>query len=133
MGFLSVAFHPAFSENGRFFVNYTATEGRQLKTVIAEYRVGKETPDVAVGKERTILKIDQPFANHNGGQLQFGPDGYLYIGMGDGGAAGDPFKNGQNLQGLLGKMLRIDIDHGKPYAIPGDNPFKGIAGAGEVS
>jgi len=119
-GLLSMAFHPDYANNGRFFVNYTARgDGR---TVIAEYRVS-DNPDVALPQERVILTIDQPFANHNGGQIQFGPDGFLYIGMGDGGSGGDPRGNGQNLSTLTGSLLRIDVDSDDPYAVPDDNPF----------
>lgn len=130
-GLLSVAFHPKYRENGRFFVNYTARKNGVLKSVIAEYRVSSN-PDIADRTERVILEIEQPFANHNGGLNKFGPDGFLYIGLGDGGAAGDPFNNAQNLETLLGKILRIDIDK-EPYAIPQDNPFVGNANAqGEI-
>jgi glucose/arabinose dehydrogenase len=131
-GLLSVAFHPKYKENGRFFVNYTGRRDGVLKTIIAEYRVSQTNPDVADRTERVILEIEQPFANHNGGLNKFGPDGLLYIGMGDGGAAGDPFNFAQNLESLLGKFLRIDIEK-EPYAIPQDNPFVGRANAqGEI-
>ncbi len=123
-GLLSVAFHPDFATNGRFFVNYTDRLGH---TVVAEYRVTDDPNRADPNSERVILYIEQPAANHNGGQLQFGPDGYLYIGMGDGGRAGDPWGNAQNLGVLLGKMLRIDVDGGDPYAVPPDNPFVGQA------
>lgn len=128
-GLLSVAFHPSFSENGRFFVNYTR-QGDGA-TVIAEFNVGSD-PDIASpASERVILTIGQPFGNHNGGQVQFGPDGFLYIGMGDGGSGGDPEGNGQDLSTLLGSILRIDIDNddGNAYDVPEDNPFLGTAGA----
>jgi glucose/arabinose dehydrogenase len=118
-GLLGLAFHPAYADNGRFFVNYTDGNG---DTVVAEYRRrGERRADPA--SERVLLRIDQPYANHNGGMLAFGPDGFLYIGMGDGGSGGDPHDNGQRLDTLLGKILRIDVDRGKPYAVPGDNPF----------
>ncbi len=131
-GLLSVAFHPKYEENGRFFVNYTARKEGILKTVIAEYRVSSSNPDLADRTERIILEIEQPFGNHNGGLNKFGPDGFLYIGLGDGGAAGDPFNFAQNLASLLGKFLRIDIEK-EPYAIPQDNPFVGRADAqGEI-
>ena len=124
-GLLSVAFHPRYAENGRFFLNYTDLEG---DTIISEFHVG-EDPDHAFGAgERIILKIKQPARNHNGGQIQFGPDGYLYIAMGDGGFFGDPSGNGQNTGTLLGKMLRIDVGGGRPYRIPANNPFKDVPG-----
>lgn len=129
-GLLSVAFHPDFKENKRFFVNYTSRRGG-LHTVVSEFKVGKK-PDIAdKGSERVILEIPQPFSNHNGGQITFGPDGYLYIGMGDGGSANDPYGHGQNLSTLLGAILRIDVDgkRGKAgYGVPDDNPFIGRKG-----
>jgi glucose/arabinose dehydrogenase len=129
-GLLGLAFHPRYGQNGRFFVDYTDTSG---DTVVAEYRVSTDDPDRAdPGSERVVLAFDQPFANHNGGDLAFGPDGYLWIGTGDGGSGGDPMGNGQDLGTLLGKMLRIDVDHrdaGLAYAIPPDNPFVERAGA----
>jgi glucose/arabinose dehydrogenase len=125
-GLLSMAFHPRYAENGLFFVNYTDTEG---DTVIARYRRSGQNPNLADPASATrLLWIDQPYSNHNGGQLQFGPDGYLYIGMGDGGSAGDPSCYAQRRANLLGKMLRIDVDRptgGRPYAIPPDNPYLG--------
>ena len=121
-GLLSVAFHPSYESNGFFYVNYTNTDG---DTVIARYSVSSD-PNVAdQSSALVLLKITQPYQNHNGGQLQFGPDGYLYIGMGDGGSGGDPQNNAQNLGTLLGKILRIDVDGGVPYAIPANNPFVG--------
>ncbi|HET7433955.1 MAG TPA: PQQ-dependent sugar dehydrogenase [Thermoanaerobaculia bacterium] len=124
-GLLSVAFHPRYRENGFFFVNYTDPAGN---TVIARYRVSSTDPNRADPTTGTpILRVTQPYANHNGGQLQFGPDGYLYIGMGDGGSAGDPGNRAQNLSELLGKMLRIDVD-AATYAIPPSNPFLGTPG-----
>jgi glucose/arabinose dehydrogenase len=126
-GLLSVAFHPRFAQNGFFFVDYTDKSG---DTVIARYSVSPGDPDRAdPATAKTILRIDQPFANHNGGQLQFGPDGYLYIGMGDGGSGGDPGNRAQNLGDLLGKLLRIDVDRKEPYAIPPGNPFASRPGA----
>lgn len=125
-GLLSVAFHPDYANNGRFFVNYTDRAG---STVIAEYRVSDD-PNVAdAASERVLLTFEQPYANHNGGQLAFGPDGFLYIGTGDGGAANDPLNAGQDMSTLLGKLLRIDVDNGEPYAIPESNPFVGQDGA----
>jgi glucose/arabinose dehydrogenase len=120
-GLLSIAFHPHYRDNGVFFVYYTNRNGDNN---LARYNVSSD-PDRADASSGTILlTIPHPlYANHNGGQLQFGPDGYLYIGTGDGGSAGDPNNNAQNLSQLLGKILRIDIDHGSPYAIPPSNPF----------
>lgn len=120
-GFLGVAFHPQFANNGKFYVNYTAPA--PLRTVIAEYTVGATA--MLEASERQVLVVGQPFSNHNGGQLAFGPDEYLYIGLGDGGSGGDPQGNAQNLASLLGKMLRIDVnarDPGLEYAVPADNP-----------
>src|SRR4030095_15339060 len=120
-GLLSVAFPPNYANKGHFYVNYTNNDGN---TVIARYRVTSD-PDVAnLNSEEILLTIEQPFANHNGGQIAFGPDGYLYIGMGDGGSAGDPQGNGQRPETLLGKLLRIDVESGMtPYAVPSNNPF----------
>lgn len=120
-GLLSVAFHPQYATNGLFYVNYTDTSG---DTVVARYSVSAnpDRADAATGV--VLLTIPQPYSNHNGGQLQFGPDGYLYIGMGDGGAAGDPHGYAQNPNSLLGKILRIDVNV-IPYAIPKTNPFVG--------
>jgi len=124
-GLLSVAFHPRFHENRQFYVNYTASGRRGLHTRISRFRA--DTDDRARAEsEVVILQIDQPYSNHNGGQLAFGPDGYLYIGMGDGGSANDPQRHAQNPDSLLGKLLRIDVDHpvsGQGYAVPPDNPF----------
>ncbi|HET9914660.1 MAG TPA: PQQ-dependent sugar dehydrogenase [Anaerolineales bacterium] len=119
-GLLGLAFHPRYGENGRFFVNYTDTNG---DTVIARFQVSND-PNVAdPASESKLLGVDQPFQNHNGGVLAFGPDGYLYAGLGDGGSQGDPRGNAQNTQVLLGKILRIDVDSAEPYAVPADNPF----------
>jgi glucose/arabinose dehydrogenase len=126
-GLLSVAFHPRYAQNGLFYVNYTNTAGN---TVVARYSVLPQDPNRAnTASAVTLLTIAQPFANHNGGQLQFGPDGYLYIGMGDGGSGGDPGNRAQNLGDLLGKLLRLDVDSASPYAIPPSNPFRTTAGA----
>jgi glucose/arabinose dehydrogenase len=122
-GLLGLAFHPLYAQNGRFFVNYTRRVSGQLQTVIAEYHVSANDPNKADPTGTITLVVDQPFDNHNGGQLAFGSDTYLYIALGDGGSGGDPFGNGQNLATLLGKLLRIDIDSGTPYVIPPDNPF----------
>lgn len=128
-GLLGLAFHPRYAENGRFFVDYTDVNG---DTQIVEYRASSD-PNLADSKSATtLLSIDQPYSNHNGGWIAFGPDGYLYIGMGDGGSGGDPQGNGQNLDSLLGKMLRIDVDGARPYAIPPANPFAKGGGAPEI-
>ncbi len=120
-GLLGMAFHPNFAENGLFFVNYTNRNGN---TLVVRYNVMADDPDQADPTSAvTLLTVTQPYANHNGGHLAFGPDGYLYIGLGDGGSGGDPQGNGQNRTALLGKMLRIDVDNGDPYGIPEDNPF----------
>jgi glucose/arabinose dehydrogenase len=126
-GLLSTAFHPRYAENGFFFINYTDRAG---DTVIARYRVATGDPNRAdAASARILLIIGQPFANHNGGQIQFGPDGFLYIGMGDGGAAFDPECRAQKTNDLLGKMLRIDVDQNVAaapfYGIPASNPFRG--------
>ncbi len=133
MGLLSVAFHPRYRENGRLFIDYTRRRGRELETVIAEHRVTSD-PDVADDEGRELLVITQPYQNHNGGQLAFGADGFLYIGMGDGGSAADPKNAGQRLDTLLGKLLRIDVDAAgdRPYGIPPDNPFVGGPGRPEI-
>jgi glucose/arabinose dehydrogenase len=129
-GLLGLAFHPSYKTNGRFFVNYTRRVNGQLQTVIAEYHVSAANPNLAdPNSGQVLLFFDQPFDNHNGGQIAFSPDGFLYIGTGDGGSGGDPQGNGQKLTTLLAKMLRIDIDHGAPYTIPADNPFVGVSGA----
>lgn len=125
-GLLSVAFHPQYADNGRFFVNYTDRSGA---TVIAEYRVSDDPNSADASTARAFLRIEQPAGNHNGGLIKFGPDGYLYIGTGDGGRAGDPWNNAQSLDTLLGKMLRIDVDDVEPYAVPPDNPFINRDGA----
>ncbi|MDZ4819269.1 MAG: PQQ-dependent sugar dehydrogenase [Planctomycetota bacterium] len=125
-GFLGLAFHPKFKQNGEFFVFYTLKEP-ELTNVVSRFRVSKDDPTKAdPTSEEEILRIKRPYWNHDGGTLVFGPDGYLYIALGDGGAGNDPHDNGQNLGVLLGKVLRIDVDHkgtGKQYAIPKDNPF----------
>ena len=128
-GLLDLAFHPSFSENRRFFVNYSGVNG---ETIIAEYLADTNLNRGNRESERVLLRIDQPYANHNGGELAFGPDGYLYIGTGDGGSGGDPLGNGQRLDTLLGKILRIDVDTGEPYGIPRDNPFADGGGQPEI-
>ena len=126
-GLLSVAFPPDFTATGHFYVNYTDQVG---DTVIARYQVlTQDVRQADTGSEQVILQIEQPAANHNGGQLQFGPDGYLYIGTGDGGRAGDPWGNAQNPGVLLGKMLRIDVAGTDTYVVPASNPFTSQSGA----
>lgn len=133
LGLLGLAFHPQYSQNGRLFINYTRDGPAGLETVIAEYSVSSQNVNLALKtSERILLRYAQPFTNHNGGMLEFGPDGYLYIGTGDGGSGGDPQGNGQSLDALLGKLLRIDVDSGNPYGIPPDNPFVGKAGRDEI-
>jgi glucose/arabinose dehydrogenase len=123
-GLLGLAFHPDFARNGRLFVHYSRLGDGA--TVVSELQAtaDRQTADPT---ERVLLTYPQPFANHNGGQLAFGPDGYLYLGLGDGGAGGDPFDNAQNSETLLGKILRLDVDappaEGRAYAIPADNPY----------
>jgi len=125
-GLLGLAFHPDYNNNGYFYVYYTDNSG---DTQVSRFSVDGSDPDIAdPGSELFIIDVVQPFSNHNGGCLEFGPDGYLYIGLGDGGSAGDPGNRAQNLLLLLGKLLRIDIDNpggGNNYGIPGDNPFVG--------
>ncbi|HUW08418.1 MAG TPA: PQQ-dependent sugar dehydrogenase [Anaerolineae bacterium] len=122
-GLLSIAFSPAGSGDDAFYVNYTDLHG---DTVIARFRFAQDDPRQADrSSEQGILRVAQPASNHNGGQLQFGPDGYLYIGMGDGGQGGDPWGNGQNPETLLGKMLRLDVADTETYLIPANNPFVG--------
>lgn len=124
-GLLGLAFDPAYPSNGRFVVNYTDLNG---DTRISAFRVSAD-PDVAdASTETVLLAVPQPFSNHNGGGLAFGPDGYLYAGLGDGGGGGDPSGNGQSLATLLGKLVRIDLNGGTPYAVPPDNPFAAAAG-----
>lgn len=129
-GLLGLAFHPDFSENDRFFVNYTSVQEGQLRTVISEFKVTGPDADIAdPSTERILLQFDQPYSNHNGGMLAFGADGLLYISTGDGGSGGDPQGNAQKLDTFLGKILRIDVDEGDPYSVPNDNPFVGVPGA----
>ena len=120
-GLLGLAFHPDYAQNGLFFVNYTDQAG---STVVARYTVSESDPNRAdPDSEELLLLVPQPFANHNGGHIAFGPDGYLMVSLGDGGSGGDPQGNGQNLGTLLGTLLRIDVNVEEGYGIPGDNPF----------
>src|SRR5881296_1930613 len=127
-GLLGLAFHPQFASNRRFFVDYTRCPDGA--TVIAEYRVSTSNPNVAQTPETVLLLIPQPYENHNGGMIEFGPDGYLYIGMGDGGSGNDPQNRAQNPNMLLGKILRIDVDSGVQ---PPTNPYADGSGAGGKS
>ena len=132
-GLLGLAFSPTFADNGRFYVYYSAANPR--RSVLSRFETGADGLG-DTGSEVVLLEVDQPFPNHNGGMIAFGPDGMLYVGLGDGGSGGDPFGNGQNPGTLLGTILRIDTEQpaeGTPYAIPADNPFVGESGArGEV-
>jgi glucose/arabinose dehydrogenase len=126
-GLLGLAFHPDYESNGYFYVNYTAADPN--RTVISRFQVSPDDPNRAdPDSELELLTFEQPYGNHNGGQLAFGPDGYLYIAVGDGGSGGDPHEHGQNRSTLLGSILRIDVngqENGANYAIPNDNPFAG--------
>jgi glucose/arabinose dehydrogenase len=134
MGLLGVTFHPAFQQNGKFYVNYVRLLSGQIQSVIAEFTASPATANtVDPASERILLTVDQigNFTNHKAGQLAFGPDGFLYFGLGDGGGEGDPFGHGQSTQTLLGKLMRIDVNATSPglqYRIPPDNPF--VAGGG---
>ncbi|MDZ4180188.1 MAG: PQQ-dependent sugar dehydrogenase, partial [Coriobacteriia bacterium] len=126
-GLLGLAFPPDYAQNGRFYINYTDRDGT---TTISRFSVSSADPDLgAPGSEQVLLRIEQPYANHNGGHVAFGPDGHLFIGMGDGGSGGDPLRAGQDPYALLGKMLRLDVGEsgqpalGEPYGIPEDNPW----------
>lgn len=120
-GLLGFAFHPNYGQNGRFFINYINKKGN---TVVSEFRVSRNPHRADPNSERILFTLQQPFSNHNGGHMAFSPrDGYLYIAVGDGGKAADPYNVGQSLETLFGKILRIDVDSGKPYGIPDDNPF----------
>jgi glucose/arabinose dehydrogenase len=125
-GLLGLAFDPQYASTGRFLVHYTDIQG---DTRVTSFHVSPD-PDVAdVASEQVVLTADQPFPNHNGGQILFGPDGFLYLGLGDGGAGGDPQGRGQDLSDLLGSILRVDVQSGSPYTVPQDNPFVGTPGA----
>ena len=129
-GLLGLAFHPRYAQNGWLYVNYTDLAG---DTRVERYRVSADANVADASSASLVLAVDQPAPNHNGGQLAFGPDGYLWVALGDGGGAGDPNGNAQSLATLLGKLLRLDVDGAAPYAIPAGNPFVGQAGRrGEI-
>ncbi len=129
-GLLGLAFHPRYPENGYFYVNYTDQNG---DTHISRFSVSTDNPDIAdPASEQALIFVAQPYRNHNGGSVVFGPDGYLYLGLGDGGAGGDPEGNAQSTQTMLGKILRIDVDSANPYQIPPDNPFSAGGGVPEI-
>jgi len=132
-GLLGLAFHPGFSKNGRFFLSYTTGQQKELTSHIVEMQVSdNKTLKINPMKTKDLITVSQPYENHNGGALVFGPDGFLYFAWGDGGSGGDPQKNGQNLNSLLGKIHRIDVDHkenGLPYSIPKSNPFQHVKDA----
>jgi glucose/arabinose dehydrogenase len=127
-GLLSIAFHPKFAENGFLYLSYTAKKPN-LKSFITELRVDPKADHVDMSSERVVLTLDQPYPNHNGGQIGFGPDGYLYAGFGDGGSQRDPHDHGQRTDVLLGKILRLDVAPREGYGIPKDNPFVKVKGA----
>ncbi|MDP6945322.1 MAG: PQQ-dependent sugar dehydrogenase, partial [Myxococcota bacterium] len=135
-GLLGLAFHPDYATNGHFYVNYTVLQGEAMYTRISRFTVSATDPNLADPQSELLLRaIAQPFYNHDGGMIAFGPDGHLYIGMGDGGYAGDPYEHGQDTNTLLGAMLRIDVDHpedGLNYGIPSDNPFANGGGRREI-
>jgi uncharacterized repeat protein (TIGR03806 family) len=131
-GLLGMAFHPKFTENGLVFLSFTDNGPGGLRSVIARYKSADGGATLDPASEKIILTVDQPYSNHNGGMIAFGPDGFLYYGLGDGGAAGDPINAGQSLDTLLGKMVRIDVDKGDPYAVPQDNPLVSGGGLPEI-
>lgn len=132
-GLLGLAFHPDFANNGRLFASYTA--GAPFRSVLSEFSIGG-AGTVDTGSERIIYEVTQPDSNHNGGHIGFGQDGFLYLGLGDGGGAGDPGENGQDTTNVLGTIVRLNVDAAQPYAIPGDNPFAGnsncVSGSGQM-
>ncbi|MFQ5740021.1 MAG: PQQ-dependent sugar dehydrogenase [Acidobacteriota bacterium] len=130
-GMVGLAFHPDYAANRRFFVSYTTRQKDQFKLIVSQFEASADDPDQALSEEKVLLTIDQPTDIHQGGDLHFGPDRFLYISLGDGGPGGDPDNRAQDLNTLLGKILRIDVDGGEPYVIPPDNPFLGQEGARE--
>src|SRR5438128_9808833 len=134
-GLLGLAFHPRWAQNRQVFLNYTAFSSASpanLRTTISRFTSADGGATLDPASEQVLLTVKQPFENHNGGGVAFGPDGLLYLGLGDGGSAGDPSGNAQNPARLLGKLLRIDVDSGTPYAIPPSNPFPSGGGRGQV-
>ena len=134
-GLLGLAFHPRWAQNRQAFVNYTAPSSASpanLRTTISRFTSADGGATLNPASEQVLLTVEQPFENHNGGSVVFGPDGLLYLGLGDGGSAGDPFGNAQNTSSLLGKLLRIDVDLGTPYRIPPLNPFANGGGLPEI-
>ncbi|MEX2143994.1 MAG: PQQ-dependent sugar dehydrogenase [Anaerolineales bacterium] len=128
-GLLGLAFPPDYEQSGVFYVDYTDVSG---DTVISRFRTSTDPDRADAESEEILLQVNQPAGNHNGGHLEFGPDGYLYVALGDGGSQGDPSGNGQSLDTLLGKILRIDVGASGPYGIPTDNPFANGGGRGEI-
>ncbi len=128
-GLLGLAFHPDYEQNGFFYVNYTDLSG---DTVISRFQVSADANVADPASQKILLQVHQPYENHNGGNLVFGPDGFLYAGLGDGGSQGDPSGNGQSLDTYLAKILRIDVNSGDPYGIPADNPFANGGGLPEI-
>jgi len=128
-GLLCMMFHPDFARNGRLFVNYNTKVGDQEQTIVSEFKVDPKGRKVDPAGERVLLRFNQPWSNHKGGQLAFGKDGFLYISTGDGGSGYDPQSNGQNLKTYLAKFLRIDVNGKEPYEVPPDNPFVNQPGA----
>ncbi len=132
-GLLGMAFHPQFATNHEVFLSYTGYGGSiNLRSVISRFKSNDNGATLDPASEEILLTFDQPYANHNGGNIAFGPDGYLYIGFGDGGSGGDPQNHAQDLNSLLGKFLRIDVNGAKPYAIPPTNPFRNGGGRPEI-
>ena len=134
-GLLGMAFHPRWAQNRQAFLNYTAPSAASpanLRTTISRFTSADGGATLDPASEQVLLTVEQPFENHNGGSVVFGPDGLLYLGLGDGGSAGDPFGNAQDPSRILGKLLRIDVDTGTPYSIPPSNPFASGGGRGEV-
>ncbi|MCX5742716.1 MAG: PQQ-dependent sugar dehydrogenase [Proteobacteria bacterium] len=134
-GLLGLAFHPSYATNREFFISYTVAKGGAYADVVARYHASATDPNKAEPTGEIVLSIDDAYSNHNGGMIEFGSDGLLYLGTGDGGSANDPQGNGQNPTALLGKLLRLDVDHpadGKPYGIPAGNPYQAGGGAPEV-